>query len=130
MNTISKAAIALSILAPFSAHAQNGTCRDKVIPYGIGAVASVGGQYDYTFRARSIGTHYLNAVVTFKNFPSTVRLNSPSYPLRITSVAGAVIRFGRGTEPNISSNTVQVVFDNEMPRANMPYIHVSHCVLQ
>jgi hypothetical protein len=108
------AALASGIAAPQTAQAQAAaTCQGRVVIDTIYQTGLGGNNYEYFIHLRNATRTALTVDVTFTGFPGTVTLFSPSLP-GIPIGANATrssLKFGRGTNGQISTGTVARVYD-------------------
>jgi hypothetical protein len=127
------AAIAATLLGaaavlPAPAQAQGGAaCQGRVFIDAVLQNGTGGNNYEYFFHIRNGTGSVVTADVQLQNFPSDVTLFSASLPgIRIEPHATiSMVRFGRGTNGNISNATVRVAYDGAA--ASGPTIRAQNC---
>ena len=95
---------------------------DSVYQTGLG-----GNNYEYFVQIRNQTGQPLKWELTFANFPREITLFSP----RLTggtlgAYASETIKFGKGTNGNINTGTVAVLYD--VASGTRPYVLMSKCV--
>lgn len=113
MNRIALAA-AMLCLAATGARAQGPhACQGRVAVDTIHQVATGGGAFEYFLQLRNATAQRITVDVQFIGFPHNVSLFAPSLSL-ITIAPHAILpplRFGRGTNAQVSLGTVARVHD-------------------
>lgn len=119
---------AACVLGCCVAHANASLCKgrgfiDSVYQNGLG-----GTDYEYMVIVRNQTSTPMTLKLDFRGFPGTVTLFSPTLPgIKLTPFGNQTIRFGRGTNGNISAGTVAVLYDGEVA-AGRPAVVMSQCV--
>ena len=129
MNQQTIIAVALlAVAAPFGqAHAQTNACMHRVVIDTIYQTGIGGNNYEYFFHIRNATTSGITVDVSFSGFPGNVALFSPSLP-GIPMAPYATrrsIKFGRGTNGQISVGTVARVYDSGA--GAVPTIRLTNC---
>ena len=124
---VAQALLSAALVLPFSVQAQApGTCQgvgfvDSVYQTGLG-----GSDYEYHVIVRNQGSTPMQWTLTFSGFPNNVTLFSPVLTGgTLQPFASETIKFGRGTNGNISQSTVRVAYDT--PPARGPAATLSKC---
>lgn len=109
---LAAAILAASAIAPVQAQTPN-TCQGRAVIDTIYQSGVGGNNYEYYFNVRNATRGSLTVDVTITGFPDTVALFSPSLPgIPLGSYASrSALKFGRGTNGNISVGTVARVYD-------------------
>jgi len=103
--------MAATLVCPLSAQAA--ACKgnafiDSIYQNGMG-----GNRYEYFAQVRNQTNKPIRMDLVFASMPKTVTLFSPSLPgITLQPYASQTIRFGNGTNGNISTGTVTVAYDN------------------
>ncbi|HRK38762.1 MAG TPA: hypothetical protein PK347_10260 [Burkholderiaceae bacterium] len=117
----------LCVLACSLAHANTAVCKgrgfiDSVYQNGLG-----GTDYEYMVIVRNQTSTPMKLQLAFRGFPNTVTLFSPTLPgITLSAHGSQTIRFGKGTNGNISMGTVAVLYDGEVA-AGRPAVVMSQC---
>lgn len=110
------AILALMILAGFAGsrvEARSPTaCNGRVVIQAVYQTAAGGGRYEYRFAIRNATNQRVTADVGFSEFPPGVTLYSPVLSnIPVDPRVASEIRFGRGTNSQVSNATVRIVYD-------------------
>jgi hypothetical protein len=114
MRTAVLAVTFLAAAAAAPAQAQNAnTCNNRVVIDTIYQSGTGRNNYEYYVHLRNATRTALTLDVTFSGFPGTVTLFSPQLPgIPIGAHATrSSLKFGRGTNGQISTGTVARVYD-------------------
>lgn len=124
----SLAVLAGGIAAPQGAQAQPvTTCNNRVVIDTIYQTGIGGSNYEYFIHLRNATPAALTVDVSFTGFPGNVTVFSPALP-GIPIGANATrssLRFGRGTNGQISTGTVARVYD--APAGAGPTVRLTNC---
>lgn len=117
----------VGLLGASLAQASTPVCKgrgfiDSVYQNGLG-----GTDFEYMVIVRNQTSSSMKFNVSFSGFPDSVSLFSPSLPgVTLAPHASQTIRFGRGTNGNISTGTVAVLYDREVA-VGRPAVVMAHC---
>ncbi|WP_376092950.1 hypothetical protein ACE7GA_24630 [Roseomonas sp. CCTCC AB2023176] len=120
----------LTISGDNAAAQNNNLCANNVFINSVfvSGATFVDGQnrFEYSLQVQNQSAVARSVTITLSGFPRDVTLFSPSLPIqRLGSYEQQTIRFGSGTNANISLGTVSVVHDNGAGRA--PFIRLTQC---
>ncbi|MBY0336696.1 MAG: hypothetical protein K2X11_08785 [Acetobacteraceae bacterium] len=121
------AALAAGFATPGTASASANACNGRVFVDTVYQNGMGGNQFDYYFHLRNGTGQRLQADVTFSGFPHNARLDAAERrALRMDPYATlSRLKFGSGTNGNIGSQTVRVVYDGQASHG--PTIRVRNC---
>ena len=122
-------AVAVTLIAlslPGAAAAQAAICQGRVFVDSVYQTGLGGARFEYFFLLRNQTNSRITVNVRLQDFPSNVTLFSPTLPdIPLGPYAILNLRFGQGTNPNISAGTVRVVHD--AMAAGGPTIRMTNC---
>lgn len=133
MKAAMAAALALPVLAATApeASAQNAAaCTNRVFinPIHVSGSSFVNGQnaFEYSLQVQNQSQQARFVTICFHGFPRDVTLSSPTLaPVRLDPYQQQTIKFGNGTNNNITLSTVGVMQDQTAGRN--PYVRLSRC---
>lgn len=119
--------VAGAALLATTASAQAPLCKNRGFIDSVYQVGLGGSDYEYYIQIRNQTSQPMRWELSFANFPKDVTLFSP----RLTGgtlqpFASEQIKFGRGNNGNISSNTVERQYDTAS--GTKPYALMSRCI--
>ncbi len=106
-----------------------GGCKGKIFINSIYTNGIGENQYEYFVQIQNRATKPVRWIMNFGGFPSrTVSLFSPQLVgTPLAPYAQETIKFGKGTDGNITFSTVQSIYDGP-PMSNKPFARVSACL--
>ena len=118
--------VAIAWAAPVNAQVIN-TCQERVLIDTIYQTGTGGNNFEYFIDLRNATNARITADVTFSGFHGTVTLFSPSLPgiPMGPNETKSSLRFGRGTNGQISTGTVARVYDT--PAGAGPAVRLTNC---
>lgn len=124
---LAQALLSASLVMPFTVQAQSpGTCKDVGFVDSVYQTGLGGSDYEYHVIVRNQGSMPMQWTLTFAGFPSNVTLFSPVLTGgTLQPFSSETLKFGRGTNGNISQSTVTVGYDT--PPARRPSVTLSKC---
>ncbi len=117
----------VALLGASVAQANTPVCKgrgfiDSVYQNGLG-----GTDFEYMVIVRNQTSSSMKFNVSFSGFPESVMLFSPRLPgVNLAPHASQTIRFGRGTNGNINTGTVAVLYDREVA-VGRPAVVMTQC---
>ena len=114
----------LVLAAVHSAHAQASACKSKVVVVAIYGHQTSPGRYEYILQLHNLTRKPVTYQIDFKNLPPGVNAYKPSVQSSSPLAAGDAtsLRFGSGTNANITLNSVSIGYDTPTSAVN-----VSNC---
>lgn len=125
---IAAALLGAAAMLPQAAQAQGaGACQGRVFVDAVLQNGTGGNNYEYFFHIRNATGQAVTADVLLQNFPPDVTLFSATLPgIRMEPYATvSMVRFGRGTNGNISNATVRAAYDGAATSG--PTIRARNC---
>jgi hypothetical protein len=114
----------LALAAAYPAHAQANACKTKVAITSIYGHQTGPGRYEYILQLQNLTRKPVNYQIDFKNMPQGVNAYKPSVqsssPLAAATTTS--VRFGSGTNSNMTLNSVSIGYDTPTSAVN-----VSNC---
>jgi opacity protein-like surface antigen len=104
----------LLLSAASAAHAQSKVCKNKVFVDSVYQNSTGGKEFEYMLQLRNGTSAPLHWQINFRNLPANVSAFSPQISSGSDTLGphqSKTLRFAKGTNGNINTNTVQVGYD-------------------